>query len=292
MLQQTRVAAVIPYYERFLKRFPDAESLAAAPEQELLAQWSGLGYYARARNLQAAARRISVDGFPRTYDGIRALPGVGPYTAAAVASIAFGLPHGVLDGNVLRVAARLTGDSGDIGNTRTKNRLQKFVNDLLPPKKAGEFNQALMELGATVCLPKTALCLVCPVAADCQARAHGLTDQLPVKARRLASIAAEKTLFVVEKNGAILLWQQDATSKRLAGFWELPDAEQLPRARPGENLGFFRHSIVEHSYKIEVTKAEVSRPPQGFCWVPAAQLRDMPLSTTARKALRLWEANR
>jgi A/G-specific adenine glycosylase len=290
MLQQTRVAAVIPYYERFLARFPDAESLATAPEQELLAMWSGLGYYSRARNLQAAARVIGTNGFPKTYDGIRALPGVGPYTAAAVASIAFDLPHGVLDGNVLRVAARLTADSGDIGKSITKNRLQEFVNALLPAKNPGEFNQALMELGATVCLPKSPACLVCPLAEDCEARQRGLAAELPLKPGRPKTVRAEKSVLVIERDGCLLLWQQPAASKRLAGFWELPECSQFRRVRTKKILGNFTHSIVAHSYRIEVIKAEVSRPPQGFCWVPVAQLRDMPLSTTARKALRFWEA--
>jgi A/G-specific adenine glycosylase len=287
MLQQTRVAAVIPYYERFLARFPDAQSLAAAPGPELLALWSGLGYYSRARNLQAAARVIAQAGFPRDYDGIRALPGVGPYTAAAVASIAFGLPYAVLDGNVLRVTARWTAEAGDIGSSHTKNRLQAFVDVVLPKKTPGEFNQALMELGATVCLPRNPTCLLCPVAADCQAHKRGLTAQVPVKRRRQPVVAVDKTLLVVERADRLLLRQRSATFARLAGFWELPEASQVPQARVGERLGNFRHAIVEHSYKIEVRKADVSRSPRGFCWVPVARLGDMPLSTMSKKALRL-----
>lgn len=292
MLQQTRVAAAIPYYDRFLARFPDAESLAAAPEAELLALWSGLGYYSRARNLQAAARRIAAEGFPSTYEGIRGLPGVGPYTAAAVASIAFGLPHGVLDGNVVRVASRLTADAGDVASASTRARLQDFVDSQLPRESPGEFNQALMELGATICLPKSPLCLVCPVAADCLARQRGLAARLPVKRRRKQSVAVEKTVLVIARNGCLLLRQQPPASKRLAGFWELPEAAQAPRARMKEILGYFRHAIVEHSYRIEVRQAEISRPPRGFCWVPVARLGDIPLSTTTRKALRIWEARK
>lgn len=290
MLQQTRVAAVIPYYERFLARFPDAESLAAAPEPELLALWSGLGYYSRARNLHAAAKLIAAEGFPQTHDGIRALPGVGPYTAAAVASIAFGLPHAVLDGNVLRVAARLTAEPGDISRTAAKSRLQDFVDRLLPLGSPGEFNQALMELGATVCLPQNPLCLICPLAGGCEARKQGRTAELPVKLRRQQSVAAQKTVLVIERDGCLLLSERPATSARLAGFWELPESAQAPQARMKKILGTFRHAIVQHSYKIEVRQAVISRPPRGFCWVPVARLRDMPLSTITRKALRLWEA--
>jgi A/G-specific adenine glycosylase len=290
MLQQTRVAAVIPYYERFLARFPDAESLAAAPEPELLALWSGLGYYSRARNLHAAAKIVAAEGFPQTHDRIRALPGVGPYTSAAVASIAFGLPHAVLDGNVLRVAARLTAEPGDIASAAAKKRLQEFVDRLLPRRSPGEFNQALMELGATVCLPKGPLCLTCPVAGDCEARKQGRTAELPVKRRRPQSVAAEKTVLVIEQDGCLLLAERPQTSTRLAGFWELPERPDLPRARMKKILGTFRHAIVQHSYRIEVRQAVISRPPRGFCWVPVARLGDMPLSTITRKSLRLWEA--
>ena len=154
MLQQTRAAAAIPFYEEFLRRFPDVEALARASEPEVLAAWSGLGYYSRARNLRASALRVLKSGeFPRTFEGLRELPGVGPYTAAAVASIAFDLPHAVLDGNVLRVVSRVTNDVGDIGAPQTRKRFQKVADEWLDSKRPGAFNQAMMELGATVCLP-------------------------------------------------------------------------------------------------------------------------------------------
>src|SRR5690349_5158936 len=165
MLQQTRAQAVIPYYERFLTRFPSVPALAAAKEDEVLALWSGLGYYSRARNLLRAARQIAAAGsFPSDYDAIRALPGIGDYTAAAVASIAFGRPHAVLDGNVLRVVARMENDAADIRSSRTRERFREIAQSWLDPRDPGHFNQALMELGATVCLPRNPLCLVCPLA--------------------------------------------------------------------------------------------------------------------------------
>jgi A/G-specific adenine glycosylase len=155
MLQQTRAAAVIPYYERFLALFPDAPALASAPEQDLLAAWAGLGYYARARNLQKAARLIvELPRFPSDYAGLRQLPGVGDYTAAAVASIAFGKPHAVLDGNVLRVLSRMVAEQGDIKSPAVRRGLATLADKLLHRARPGEFNQALMELGATVCVPK------------------------------------------------------------------------------------------------------------------------------------------
>src|SRR5437867_5667129 len=153
MLQQTRAQAVIPYYERFLARFPTLESLAAARESEVVTVWSGLGYYSRARNLRLAAQQaVAAGGFPAGYPAIRALPGIGDYTAAAVASIAFGLPYAVLDGNVLRVIARMENDEADIASARTRERFRGIAQQWLDPRAPAQFNQALMELGATVCL--------------------------------------------------------------------------------------------------------------------------------------------
>ncbi|HWB95145.1 MAG TPA: A/G-specific adenine glycosylase, partial [Bryobacteraceae bacterium] len=174
MLQQTRAQAVIPYYEKFLDRFPTVEALAEAPEHDVLAAWSGLGYYSRARNLQKAAVAITAaGGFPREYEELRRLPGIGPYTAAAIASIAFGLPHAVLDGNVMRVVARLENDPADIASPKTRARFQQRAQELLDPREAGHFNQAIMELGATLCLPRAPQCLLCPVAGECRALAAG-----------------------------------------------------------------------------------------------------------------------
>ena len=164
MLQQTRAQAVVPYFERFLDRFPTVDALAAAHEEDALALWSGLGYYSRARNLVRAARTIHAAGaFPDDRAGLRALPGVGDYTAAAIASIAFGRPHAVLDGNVLRVVARVENDAAEIGSARTRERFRAIAQAWLDPLRPGAFNQALMELGATVCLPKNPRCSACPL---------------------------------------------------------------------------------------------------------------------------------
>src|SRR5258708_10342129 len=155
MLQQTRVAAVIPYYERFLTLFPTVDELATAEEPQLLSAWAGLGYYSRARNLRAAARQIVAAGrFPNDYNGLLALPGVGPYTAAAVASIAFGLPFAVADGNVLRVLARWASETGDIGKSTTHCRLTETPQTVLQIENPSQHNQAMMELGAVLCLPR------------------------------------------------------------------------------------------------------------------------------------------
>ena len=295
MLQQTRAQAVIPYYERFLQRFPTADALAAAGEDETLALWSGLGYYSRARNLLRAARRIREAGaFPRDYDGIRALPGVGAYTAAAVASIAFGLPYAVVDGNVLRVAARMENDAADIGSARTRARFGGLVETWLDRRRPGDFNQALMELGATVCLPKAPRCATCPLAALCRARAAGTASSLPVKLRKTARVSLQSRLLVVRRRGRILLRREGSNARRMAGFWALPTPEDLPDARLGECLGEFRHTITHHQYRCAVYPAELKSGGRGsgFRWLSAKELLRIPLSTTARKALALAVAVR
>jgi A/G-specific adenine glycosylase len=288
MLQQTRVEAVLPYHQRFLLKFPTLESLAHASEQELLSAWAGLGYYSRVRNLQKAARRIAAAGeFPREYDGIRALPGIGAYTAAAIASIAFGLPHAALDGNVARVLARVSADPGDVKAPVTRNRLQALADDLLDRRKPGDFNQALMELGATVCLPRAPQCLLCPLARLCEARRAGRQNELPVRGGGAIRTRLDDVVMVCENNGRILLRRRDSRERRLAGFWELPGRID---GLPGELVGRFRHAIVNHDYVFEVRTATLDRAPRGHHWWPIASLGRIPLTTTARKAIACWNA--
>jgi A/G-specific adenine glycosylase len=290
MLQQTRAQAAIPYYERFLERFPTVAALASAGEEEVLTLWSGLGYYARARNLLRAARQVAAAGeFPHEYDGIRALPGVGGSTAAAIASMAFGLPCAVVDGNVLRVVARMENDAADIASPRTRERFRDVAQGWLDPRHPGLFNQALMELGATVCLPGRPRCPVCPVASLCRARESGTVLELPVKLRKTRPVRIAGALLVVRKGRSILLRQREAGARRWAGFWDLPAPEDLPGSRAGARLGEFRHTITHHHYTLTVlagaAPAGPARPP--FRWFAAAALMEIPLSTTARKALKL-----
>lgn len=288
MLQQTRAQAVIPYYERFLERFPTVEALAAAPEDEVLALWSGLGYYSRARNLRRAAQAVAVaGGFPREYDAIRALPGIGDYTAAAVASIAFGLPHAVVDGNVLRVVARVENDAADIAAPRTRERFRGIAQEWLDRRHPGEFNQALMELGATVCLPKNPQCGGCPLERLCGARAAGTAAQLPVKLRKKEPVRISGVLLVVQSRGRVLLRRREASLRRMAGFWELPEPAHAPGARVGKSYGTFRHTITHHRYTFEVKAAKWTPRGGDFAWFQASELPGIPLSTTARKALAL-----
>jgi len=300
MLQQTRAQAVIPYYERFVARFPTVEALAAAEEEEALALWSGLGYYSRARNLLRAARTIQAAGaFPADYDALRALPGVGDYTAAAVASIAFGLPHAVLDGNVMRVVARVENDAAEIGAARTKERFRAVAQEWLDRRRPGTFNQALMELGATVCLPKNPLCSICPLEARCAARAAGTAARLPVKLRGAEPERIEGELLVVRKGRRVLLQRGGNGVARVEGFWELPSPEDLPGARVGECLGEIRHSITYHRYVLRVFRAGIGKTGAGGRglgaggrWFDFSELKGIPLSTTARKALKLADEDR
>ncbi len=272
MLQQTRVAAVIPYYERFLERFPRVEDLARARETEVLSMWSGLGYYSRARNLQKAARQIVEEGgFPRDYLSIRALAGVGDYTAAAVASIAFGLPHAAIDGNVRRVIMRLVGDAtADLGATAT---------EILDKRDPGRWNQALMELGATVCLPREPLCSACPVALACEAKRREIQRDLPPPKKKPATVRKERTLLVIRRKGRILL----TPSPRVSGFWELPEA--FAGVRLGAKLGTFRHAITNSQYHFEVREARITTRPRACQWWDETDLGNIPLSTISKKAL-------
>jgi len=288
MLQQTRAQAVIPYYQRFLERFPGAEALAHAREADVLACWSGLGYYSRARNLQRAARAIVAAGrFPDDYEGIRELPGVGPYTAAAVASIAFGAPHAVLDGNVLRVISRLRADGADVRSSKTRARFQKIADQWLDRGNPGEFNQAIMELGATVCLPRAPQCPACPVAPLCEARKTGRERELPVTGNKPAPERISLQVAIVRKSGSVLLRRRPATVSLMAGFWELPAPQDLPGWRAAADLGSFRHTITHHHYTITVLTGKISRAPRDFRWLRGVQLARMPLTTVTRKALRL-----
>ena len=276
MLQQTRVSAVIPYFERFIARFPTLQALAEAPEEDLLKAWAGLGYYSRARNLQRAA--ISMTGeFPRTYDAIRALPGVGDYTAAAVGSIAFGLAHAAVDGNVVRVIARLTEGLGDV---------RKEAEARLDRRRPGEFNEAMMELGATICLPRNPQCLLCPVAAFCAARASGRQHEFPAK-RDKKMVRADRSILIIRRKGSLLFWRRPDSERKLAGFWELPEKEHLPLAEVGEILGTFRHSITNVNNFFTIYEAQIPVKPIGYAWLPIDKPVEYLFSTTVRKALQI-----
>jgi A/G-specific adenine glycosylase len=236
MLQQTRVAAVIPFYERFLEHFPTITALAAAPETEVLRLWAGLGYYSRAHNLQNAAKEIVAKHggeFPRSAEHTLALPGIGSYTAAAILSIAFGARHAVLDGNVARVIARLGSIHGDLREGKRWQALQTAADELLAPDAPSDWNQAMMELGAMICTPKSPQCLLCPVAEFCRARQLGLTEVIPEKRKKRATEEVELAAAVfIDKQGRTLLLPppesdrdhvtQDAVRPLISKMWHFP----------------------------------------------------------------------
>ena len=230
MLQQTRVGAVLPYYHRFMEALPDVCALAEVPEEKLMKLWEGLGYYSRARNLQKAAKKVieEYDGvFPDTYEALLTLPGIGDYTAGAVASIAFRRQVPAVDGNVLRVLARILGDDGDVLDSKVKARFRAYLCDILPEGRAGDFNQAMMDLGAMVCLPNGApKCEECPVRGFCTAKDGGLWRTLPVKKKKAPRRKEEKTVFVLLSQDGVALRKRPETGL-LAGLWEFPHVEGL-----------------------------------------------------------------
>ena len=228
MLQQTRVAAVLGDYARFLEAFPTVETLASAPEDQLMKLWEGLGYYSRARNLHKVAKTVAERGaFPDSYEGLLALPGIGDYTAGAIASAAFGVRAAAVDGNVLRVVTRLTDDAADIADPKTKKRISEQVRSAMPtePEDIRIFNQALMELGATVCVPNGApRCGDCPARQLCLGYARNTAESLPVKTSKKARRIEEKTVFVLLRQGKVALRRRNDTGL-LAGLWEFPNVE-------------------------------------------------------------------
>ena len=305
MLQQTRVQAVLPYYERFLSLFPDVNALAAADEQALLACWSGLGYYSRARNLRKAAQQImrEWDGeFPREYAAARELPGVGDYTARAVLSIAYGIPLAVVDGNMARVLSRLYALNEDFRSGGGREKYLRLAGELLAPRRAGDFNQAMMELGATVCLPGQPRCDECPLRGACLAWERNAVNQFPPprrsekpKARRF--VAA----LICDAAGRCLLVRRPKSAKRMAGFWELPmwelsrpaspplDSHRIPRDGVVLKglLGRVRHSITSNRLEISVHAARLKRGAKvpGSRWVLPREMEHLPVTTITRKAL-------
>jgi A/G-specific adenine glycosylase len=224
MLVQTTVTAVVPYYHRFLARFPTARALADADEADVLKAWEGLGYYRRARQLHAAARAIAQEHggvIPDDPEAVRALPGVGRYIAGAILSFAFDRPAPILEANSQRVIARLLGWKGKLGTTATQGRLWEAAERLVPGTAPGEFNQALMELGATVCIPQDPTCLLCPLARECCARAQGIERLIPVKAAKAPPLAVTEACALVVRDGHLLIVRR-APGRLWEGFWEFP----------------------------------------------------------------------
>lgn len=228
MLQQTRVETVIPYFHRFIDKFPTIEALAEAPEEEVLKAWEGLGYYSRARNLQAAVREVNEQYsgvVPDSKEEVAGLKGVGPYTTGAILSIAYNIPEPAVDGNVMRVLSRFFRLEDDIAKPSTRVKIEKLAKELIPTGQAGDFNQALMELGATVCTPKSPYCLTCPVMEWCSGRLAGLETELPIKTKAKPPRPESRVVALIEGTGqrfGQILIRQRPRDGLLARMWELP----------------------------------------------------------------------
>ncbi|MBQ5518440.1 MAG: A/G-specific adenine glycosylase [Bacteroidales bacterium] len=277
ILQQTRIAQGQAYWERFMARFPDVESLAAASEDEVLRLWEGLGYYSRARNLHAAARQIAALGaFPDTLEGIKALKGIGDYTAAAIASIAFGIPAAVVDGNVYRVLARYFGISTPVGTTAAKKEFTALAQSLLPAERPGDFNQALMDFGAMQCTPTSPVCLTCPLAGNCEALRSGRTNLLPVRSKTApARIRRFHYVYIrcqgetaIRRRGPGDIWQ---------GLWEPYQEEDSVPDFPGMELlkKGVRHQLTHQTLLADfylLTCEAKPALPEGYIWIPEDKL--------------------
>jgi A/G-specific adenine glycosylase len=278
MLQQTRVAAVLDHYARWMHRFPTVQALAAAREQSVLALWSGLGYYHRARRLHQAAKVIARErkgAFPRTAEAWRDLPGIGRYTAAAIASIAFGEPVAVVDGNVERVLERL------IGRAEGRESTWQQAESLLDRERPGDFNQAMMELGATICTPRAPQCVICPVHVWCASRGADAPKPQSARKRQQAHYA------LARKGDSVLLVQRPVHASRMAGMWELP--ETVAANSTEQVLARFRHSITDTDYAVSVVRSSdaLVRAFGGNArWFTRKQWTKLALTGLARKVLR------
>jgi A/G-specific adenine glycosylase len=306
MLQQTQVSTVIPYYLRFIRSFPTVSSLARSPLQNVLKLWEGLGYYSRARNLQRAAQAIHEqwnDQVPSTVEGLSSLPGIGRYTAGAVASIAFDVAAPVLDGNVRRVLCRIFAIRKDSRDAVVQDRLWKVAEELLPERNVGDFNQALMELGATVCLPRTPSCPLCPVRESCRAHRLGIQSRIPVRMEGRA-VPHNKIAVAIIQNGQGLLIGPRPEKGLLAGLWSFPEmdgpnattARGIEREvekrfgltskllRPLEPVTHtFSHKRITYFPFLFNWDSPPKHLPEPWQWIPATKIADYPLPNAARK---------
>jgi len=309
MLQQTRVETVIPYFQRWMARFPSVQSLASASQQEVLNLWEGLGYYSRARNLHRGAQIVVQEyggELPQEVQALRRLPGIGDYTAAAIASIAFGRDLPALDGNVRRVLSRVFDIREPAGSPEGKRLLQELAGANLPPGRAGEYNQALMDLGALVCKPRNPECPRCPLADECRARALGVQEERPVRQPKSKPPHHTVTAAVIHRNGEVLIAQRPQDGL-LGGLWEFPGGKQEPgedlsaclrrelgeeldiEVEIGEPLGVYHHAYTHFRVTLHAFHCTpLDREPQprehsALRWVSPAELRDYPMGKIDRQ---------
>ncbi len=303
MLQQTRVETVVPYYRRFLERFPTVEHLAKAQIDEVLKLWEGLGYYTRAKNLHRAAQVIQQEYqsvFPRSHPEVLALPGIGDYTAGAIMSIAYGQPFPAIDGNVLRVIARLQLIQKDISLPQTKTEVAAFLKGVFPLEQASDFTQALMELGALVCLPMTPKCTLCPIQVHCQAKQRNMQQELPIKSKKTLPKREKRYLAIIQQGDKILMNKRPMAGL-LGGLWEFPGVESknkqdfvqnfkrqfgltiIPKVHKLDTSHVFSHRIWEMKvYHSELVSGEVTTAAD-LHWIPVDQLNTIAIPSAFQK---------
>jgi A/G-specific adenine glycosylase len=309
MLQQTRVETVIPYFEKWMRYFPSTKALAEASEHDVLNAWEGLGYYSRARNFHKAAK-IVVEKYngqlPRDLDELRKLPGIGRYTVGALASIVFGMDEPALDGNLKRVYARLFDVSEPVDSSDGEKILWKLAKDNLPKGQAADFNQALMDLGALICVPKNPRCLICPLMKVCKARKNGSQEQRPVKKPKQEVPGYVHAAAVIVQKGRVLLAQRPSKGL-LGGMWEFPNgrisgdpAKELGKAlktgyslrlrvkRRSDPVGIFHHAYSHFKVTVHVFECELVSEPknENLKWVPLKNLDDYPMGKVDRQIAR------
>jgi len=308
MLQQTRVETVIPYFKRWVERFPDVKTLAEADQDQVLNAWEGLGYYSRARNLHRSAKRVQErwDGkLPCKPEQLQELPGIGPYTAGALASMAFGISVPAIDGNVRRVIARLFNVEHEISSRRAQDVIREHVERHLPADQPGIFNQAIMDLGAMICTPRAPSCGECPLAEDCAAHKAGREELLPVRKSKTKIPHHTVTAAVIHQDGCVLLAKRPADAL-LGGLWEFPggkqeDGESLPAAlarefqeelgvkiKVGEEIGRYQHAythyrITLHAFRCTLSEDEIElRFHTDWAWVAVPELDSFPMGKVDR----------
>jgi A/G-specific adenine glycosylase len=304
MLQQTQVERVKDFYVRFLQRFPTVADLAAAAEHDVLRLWEGLGYYRRARQLHAAAKKIVAEHggeFPRTVAGLRSLPGIGRYTAAAIASIALDLPEPVVEANSRRVIARLAGHAGPLDGTRGDEPIWEIAAGLVPDKHPGRFNQALMDLGSLVCTPERPLCATCPLAACCVAKRTNRVNEIPAKSARPAAKLVHETAVVMRRAGRVLVVQR-GPGEWWEGLWDFPRVSGAARAAARgieqsavlcgyacgktSRLATIRHTVTHHRITLDVVTCEagrVGRAASGRRWMTASALGSLAMTSPGHR---------
>ncbi|MBQ3484008.1 MAG: A/G-specific adenine glycosylase [Clostridia bacterium] len=306
MLQQTRVETVLGYYERFLERFPTIAALAAAPEDDVLKLWEGLGYYSRARNLHKGAQQV-VEEFgsviPADVDSLRKISGIGPYTAGAIASIAFDQPVPAVDGNVIRVVSRLKGIRENVGIPSVRRMLEGEAAALVPQERPGDFNQALMDLGATICVPGTPACEKCPLQSECDAFSAGDAEDLPVLPRKNPPKEFEYDVCLIFSGDRVLMRQR--TEAMLRGLWVFPMVEgrntlrQVPAAvkkltklvvRDVQSAGEAKHVFTHQIWQMKLYTmhaAEEAQAPAGYRFVPLNELDTLAIPTAVKAAVKV-----